>query len=68
MLHLAMESSNHMDTLTQTNGKETATVTTTVAVPESLWKRVRNMATERRVSANSLWLQAMTEFLERQGG
>jgi predicted transcriptional regulator len=35
-------------------------------VPGRLWKRVKNLATDRRASAQSLWIQAMTEFLDRQ--
>jgi predicted transcriptional regulator len=35
-------------------------------IPGLLWKRVRNLATERVVSQQSLWIQAMTEFLDRQ--
>lgn len=41
-----------------------ATVPTSFTVPEVLWKRVRNLATDRRVSAQSLWLEAMAAYLE----
>jgi hypothetical protein len=42
------------------------TVPTSFAIPMPVWKRVRNLATERRVSAQSLWITAMSEYLERQ--
>lgn len=42
------------------------TVGTTLMVPESLWKRLRIESTERRVSQQKLWIQALEEFLDRK--
>jgi hypothetical protein len=56
-------------TVEQNNGPTVArteeTVGTTLMVPVDTWKALRTLATDRRVSQQSLWLQAMTEFLER---
>lgn len=41
------------------------TVGTTLNVPESVWKRLRNLATNLRTSQQSLWIQALREFLDR---
>lgn len=40
-------------------------VTTNISVPEPIWKAVKNIATDRRSSAQSVWLEAMAEYLER---
>ena len=55
----------------QQSNKETVAraeevVGTTLQVPVEIWRRLRGMATDRRVSAQSLWLRAMADFLERE--
>jgi hypothetical protein len=49
---------------TSTVAQSTETVGTTLNVPVSLWKRVRNLATHRRVHAQSLWIESMTQYLD----
>ena len=50
----------------QTVSQPEQTVGTTLMVPIDTWKRLRNLATERRVSAQSLWLRAIEELLSRE--
>jgi predicted transcriptional regulator len=41
-------------------------VQTSFSIPPDVWVRVRNLSTARRTPAQALWIQAMTEFLDRQ--
>lgn len=53
---------SNKETLTQTEER----VGTTLRVPKSLWKRLRNAATDMEINQEAIWFQALTEFLERQ--
>lgn len=57
-----MEKRNNKNTLARSE----EVVGTTIQVPIEIWRRMRNLATDRRVTAQSLWLRAMGEFLERE--
>lgn len=39
---------------------------TTIAVPESVWKGMKNLATDRRSTSQAVWTQAAREFLARE--
>ena len=41
-------------------------IATTVKVPLSMWRRVRNLSTDRRASQQAIWLKAMEEYIDRQ--
>lgn len=49
-----------------TDAKDPRAVPTTFRSPRPLWKRVRSLATDRRVSAHSLWIEAISQYLERE--
>ena len=42
-----------------------STINVSVRIPKSMWRRVRFLAIEREASGSALWLEAMSEYLER---
>jgi predicted transcriptional regulator len=43
------------------------TVRMTITLDDELWRKISHLAVEKRVSKNNLIIQAIKEFLERQG-
>jgi predicted DNA-binding ribbon-helix-helix protein len=60
---VAVANNKPTDTVSQENVEMVAT---TVSLPEPLWKAVKMLAADRRVSAQSIWIEAIQQYLERQ--
>lgn len=65
-MHMDTETSGHVNTVPQPIPEREPTVAVSVAAPESVWKRVRSLSGDRRVSAQTIWLEAIAEYLERR--
>jgi hypothetical protein len=56
-------SNGHTETLSQQSER---LIPATVKLPEKLWSAVKKLAVDRRTSAQSIWIEAMSEYLDRQ--
>jgi len=59
-----VQSNEHTETLPHETEPR---ITTNLSVPKSMWKAVKDIASDRVSSAQSIWIEAMAEYLKRHG-